>query len=93
MSTRRLRAIATGRVQGVNFRWHTRQRATQLGVTGWVRNLRGGQEVEVVAEGTPKQLEDLIQFLHQGPPASRVEKVRVDWAEASGEFSSFGIRF
>ena len=93
MANRRLTALVTGRVQGVNFRWHTRQRAAELGLSGWVRNLRGGRRVEVIAEGSPDQLGKLVRFLHHGPPASRVEEVQVDWDEASGEFKSFGIRF
>jgi acylphosphatase len=49
--------------------------------------------VEVVAEGTAEQLADLVRFLYQGPPSSRVDDVQVDWAEASGNFKSFGVRF
>jgi len=92
MANKRLTAVIHGRVQGVNFRWYTRQRATQLGLAGWVRNLRG-RRVKVVAEGPPDQLSDLVLFLHQGPPASHVEEVQVDWGEASGEFKNFGVRY
>ena len=93
MASRRLHAVVSGRVQGVNFRWHTRQRAVQLGLTGWVRNLRGGRRVEVVAEGPPDKLGDLVLYLHQGPPSSHVSEVEVKWDEASGRFKNFGIRF
>jgi len=93
MADKRLRAIVHGRVQGVNFRWYARQRATQLGLTGWVRNLRGGRRVEVVAEGSPDQLTDLALFLHQGPPSARVFDVEIEWEEASGEFKNFGVRY
>lgn len=93
MANRRLTALVSGRVQGVNFRWHTRQRAAELGLSGSVRNLRGGRRLEVIAEGSPDQLGKLLLFLHQGPPASRVQDVQVDWDEATGEFTSFGIRF
>ena len=93
MADKRLCAIVHGRVQGVNFRWHTRQRATQLGLTGWVRNLRDGRRVEVVAEGSPNQLKDLALFLYQGPPPARVLDVEIEWEEASGEFKSFGVRY
>ena len=43
--------IVTGRVQGVGFRWFTRQTASELGLRGTVRNARDGS-VEVVADGT-----------------------------------------
>lgn len=92
MANKRLTAVIHGRVQGVNFRWHTRQRARELGLTGWVRNLRG-RRVQVVAEGSPEHLGDLALFLHQGTPTSHVEEVQVDWGEASGEFKDFGVRY
>jgi acylphosphatase len=93
MADRRLHAIVQGRVQGVNFRWYTRQRATQLGLTGWVRNLSGGRRVEVVAEGPSDRLGELVLFLHQGPPSAFVDQVEVTWAEATGDFRDFGVRF
>ena len=93
MTDKRLNAMVHGRVQGVNFRWYTRQRASQLGITGWVRNLRGGRRVEVVAEGPRDQLGELVLFLHQGPPSSSVDRVDVAWTEATGEFKEFSVRF
>ncbi len=89
----RLRAIVRGRVQGVNFRWHTREHARQNGLTGWVRNLPGGGAVEVVAEGSNSQLSNLLHFLQNGPPMARVDQVKVEWMPARGEFSEFSIRF
>jgi acylphosphatase len=35
---RRLRLLFAGEVQGVGFRWTARRIATDLGLTGWVRN-------------------------------------------------------
>ena len=67
MTDKRLHARVSGRVQGVNFRWNTRQRASELNLTGWVRNLPDGEHVEVVAEGPEDRLRDLVRFLHNGP--------------------------
>jgi len=92
MAEKRVHAIVHGRVQGVNFRWYTRQQAAQLGLTGWVRNLRGGRRVQVVAEGAPQQLENLLLFLHQGPPLARVKEVQVSWEPATGEFKDFSVQ-
>jgi acylphosphatase len=66
---------ASGRVQGVFYRAATQEKARQLGVTGWVRNCADG-EVELVACGTPAQLDALEQWLWQGPPSARVNGVR-----------------
>lgn len=92
MSKKCLHAIVTGRVQGVNFRWHTRQRANELGLVGWVRNQGDGQSVQVVAEGDVEKLSTFLQFLHVGPPMSRVDHVEVKWEETIGQFTNFSIR-
>ena len=85
-----LHAIVKGRVQGVNFRYYTMMRASELRVTGWVRNLPE-RAVEVTAEGTRAQLEQLLMFLHQGPPSAHVTGVEVEWRAASHKNSDFEI--
>lgn len=87
----RLHAIVTGIVQGVNFRYYTRQQAQRLLLTGWVRNRVDGS-VEVIAEGRREALQQLLDFLRIGPPSARVEGVEVTWSDATGEFSTFEIR-
>jgi acylphosphatase len=86
-----LRAIVSGRVQGVFFRASVEGWAEQLHLTGWVRNLPGGV-VEVKAEGEKLGLEKLVGYLKKGPPAARVDNVKVEWADYAGEFSGFRIR-
>ena len=88
-----LRAIVYGRVQGVFFRAFTLRKARELGLTGYVRNLPDGEEVEVHAEGERPQLEELVNFLKVGSPAARVEKVATEWSEYTGSYPSFGIRY
>lgn len=70
------RAVVSGRVQGVGFRWHTRQRAAQLGVVGWVRNTASGM-VEVHLEGGEEAVESLVEWLAAGPPAAQVTSLDV----------------
>ncbi|MFQ5809249.1 MAG: acylphosphatase [Armatimonadota bacterium] len=88
----RLRAIVTGRVQGVNFRYHTVIKARRLGIVGYVRNLPGG-EVEVEAEGEREPLERLLEFLHRGPSHAHVRGVGTTWEEATGEWERFDMHF
>ena len=88
---KRLRARIFGHVQGVFFRDTTRRRAQQRGITGWVRNERDGT-VKIVAEGSEQNLEQLLDFLHHGPSAARVERVEAEWQSATGEFETFRIR-
>jgi acylphosphatase len=69
------RWLISGRVQGVFFRESTRRQAEPLGLVGHAVNLRDGR-VEVVAYGDTGALEQLEKWLHQGPPAARVEEVK-----------------
>lgn len=79
-----------GRVQGVGFRWHTGNRAGELGLRGWVRNCPDGS-VRVMAEGLRDALEALALWAEQGPERARVDRVEVIWGEATGEFNNFKI--
>ncbi len=87
-----LQATVYGYVQGVFFRAFVSQRASELGLSGYARNLPSGA-VEVVAEGERKQLEKLISYLEVGPPPAEVEKVATSWSEYSGKYSGFDIRY
>lgn len=66
--------LVKGIVQGVGFRHWTRREAARISVRGFVRNLPDGS-VEVQAAGTPKDIADLEQRLHQGPPGAQVISV------------------
>ena len=88
-----VQVVVYGYVQGVFFRAFTARRAVELGLTGYVRNLPGGDSVEVEAEGERKQLEQLIGYLKVGPPGAKVEKVVTNWAEYTGSYSRFSIRY
>lgn len=64
----------TGRVQGVFFRASTQREAQKLGVTGHAHNLADGS-VEVFACGESAAVQQLKEWLWQGPPAARVTAV------------------
>lgn len=68
------RFLVSGKVQGVFFRASTRERALDLGLAGRATNLPDGR-VEVIARGDATALDALEAWLHQGPPAARVESV------------------
>jgi acylphosphatase len=88
-----VKVVVYGSVQGVFFRDFTSRRAEGLGLTGYVRNLPGGNSVEVVAEGEKARLEELIGYLKIGPPSAVVERVEVDWSSPTGNYSRFGVRY
>lgn len=80
----------TGFVQGVGFRWFTHKRATELGLSGYVKNMDNGN-VFAEVEGHRETIIQLIEFLKSGPRFSKVSHVHVDWLEFKGEFHSFEI--
>ncbi|MBP6469375.1 MAG: acylphosphatase [Chloroflexi bacterium] len=88
---KRMEAVVYGRVQGVSFRYFTEREANRLQLSGWVANQFDGT-VRVVAEGPEAQLDKLINFLHRGSPSAWVERVAIDWTEATGEFMGFKVR-
>lgn len=86
-----LHAWVQGKVQGVGFRLYVRQRAIDLPVSGWVRNLNDGR-VELLVEGSRPDLESLLTALRQGPRGSQVSDVQVEWAEPSGGLQGFSVK-
>lgn len=83
--------LLRGRVQGVGFRFFIRDRARQLGLTGWVRNLGDGG-VEAVAAGEHKRLQQFVALCNEGPPGAVVRDVSVEWQEAGEGLVNFVIR-
>ncbi|MFW5416722.1 acylphosphatase [Nocardiopsis sp. CNT-189] len=87
----RLTAWVRGRVQGVGFRWWTRARALELGLTGAATNLADGR-VEVVAEGGRDGCARLLELLEGGGAPGRVDSVVPRWSEYRGSFTGFAER-
>lgn len=85
---KRMTAFVHGNVQGVGFRWWTRSRALELGLSGHATNLVDGR-VQVVAEGTYTECERLLELLKEQPSTTRrpgsVDVVVEQWAAAKGE--------
>ena len=88
----RAHVYISGRVQGVFFRYETRDKAARHNVTGWARNLSDGR-VEAVFEGEKENVERLIEFCRRGPPGAHVTKVEVTRETYTGEFKNFEILY
>lgn len=80
----------SGRVQGVGYRFSAEQMALQLGLKGWVRNLADGR-VEAVFEGEKEVVDRMIQWCHQGSPASIVKEVSIAYSPVEG-LNQFEVR-
>ncbi|WP_440069027.1 acylphosphatase [Streptosporangium sp. OZ121] len=88
MTDVRLTAWVRGHVQGVGFRWWTRARALELGLTGWARNTGDGR-VEVVAQGPEKSCATLLDLLRGGSTPGRVDGVVERWSETKDGLQGF----
>ncbi len=91
--TAALRAVVRGRVQGIGFREYVLTRARFLDLAGYVRNLPDGRSLEVVAEGERSGLEQLLDYLSEGPRSSRVDGVETEWGEPTGAYDGFGVGY
>jgi acylphosphatase len=83
------RAVVSGRVQGVGFRFFAERAAREAGVKGWVRNRPDGT-VETVVEGEQAAVDDYLDRLRKGPLGSRVADVSIEDVSL-GAFHSFDI--
>ncbi|MGA7054592.1 MAG: acylphosphatase [Mycobacterium sp.] len=84
----RLTAWVHGNVQGVGFRWWTRCRALESGLTGYAANQDDGR-VLVIAQGSREAGEKLLQLLEGGGTPGRVDKVVADFSRPTEQFSGF----
>ena len=87
----RLTAWVHGRVQGVGFRWWTRSRALELGLTGYAANRPDGR-VQVVAQGSRDACEQLLRLLQSEKTPGHVDNVVVDWSPRGEAISGFSER-
>ena len=88
---RRVRAIISGRVQGVGYRAATATEARRLGITGWVKNRSDGA-VELEAEGADDKVAALLGWCEYGPPSAQVTKVQSEDLKATGADREFSVR-
>lgn len=87
----RARVRVSGQVQGVFFRDSTRQKAEELGLAGWVRNMPDGQ-VEALFEGPSEKVEEIVRWCKEGPQRASVENVDTDFENAGGDLEGFEVR-
>ena len=87
----RLTAWVHGDVQGVGFRWWTRSRALELGLTGYAANQSDGR-VLVVAQGSRQACQQLLDLLRAPATPGRVETVVADFAQAGEPIAGFRER-
>ncbi|HZN37833.1 MAG TPA: acylphosphatase [Planctomycetota bacterium] len=88
---RRVRFVVVGRVQGVGFRACTQAAAREFGLVGFVQNRADGA-VEGQAEGDERAVAGFVEWLHQGSPYSRVDRVDVEDLAVVAAEVAFDVR-
>jgi acylphosphatase len=89
---KRAEIVASGRVQGVGFRYFVLRNAQNLGLYGYVKNLYSG-EVLTVVEGSKAMIEELYKEIKIGHSYAHVAKCTIVWHEYMAEFKEFEVRF
>jgi acylphosphatase len=89
MASRR-RALFSGQVQGVGFRYTAHSIARRHGVSGYVRNLPDGS-VELVMEGEEPQMQQVLLDIGERMK-DYIRERKDDLSAATGEFKDFSIR-
>jgi len=84
-----MRFFILGKVQGVWFRASTKKKADELNIKGWAKNLSDGR-VEVMACGEASQLEELYEWLKDGPYLAKVKDCTKEEA-AWQQFTEFSV--
>jgi acylphosphatase len=85
------RLLIEGIVQGVGYRYAFAERATALGLAGWVRNRSSGA-VEACVDGPQDAVHAIIAWAHRGPGTAQVSSVQVsDGGEPAPHDARFEI--
>ncbi|HDP73509.1 MAG TPA: acylphosphatase [Candidatus Woesearchaeota archaeon] len=90
MGRKSIKARIIGSVQGVGFRWHIYTKAKNLGLRGYVRNLKDGT-VEAVFSGDDDKVEKMLEHCYKGPSYALVNRVDIENVDKVSE-KGFEIR-
>jgi acylphosphatase len=83
--------LISGRVQGVWYRASTKQKAEELGITGWVRNTKDGN-VEATFEGEEEKIDEMINWCYKGPSLAKVSNIDIKNNQEIIGFDEFKIK-
>ena len=87
----RAHVYVSGQVQGVFFRDSAREKAEQLGLNGWVKNLPDGR-VEALIEGPSESVREMVRWCEEGPSHAEVEDVDTEFEASQGDLTGFEVR-
>ncbi len=79
-------------VQGIFFRARINEKANELDIKGFVKNLDDGS-VEAIFEGDNSDIDELVDYCREGPRGAQIDDVEVVEEDYEGEFEDFEIRY
>ena len=89
---KRVHVFYSGTVHGVGFRATAEEVASQLGVVGWVKNLRDGR-VELLAEAEESTLQEFLEAIRTSVMRNFIRQVEISWGDALNSFDDFSIQY
>jgi len=89
---KRVKITVSGNVRGVYFRAFIKDRANELGLTGYTKNTED-KKVEAIVEGHELKINKLIEYCKQGPIGSSIESLSTTTLPYTGEFKEFKIKY
>ncbi|KAI0483075.1 acylphosphatase [Xylariaceae sp. FL0804] len=89
--SQRVYFLVHGRVQGVNFRYFTANKAKELNITGWCRNTPN-DKVEGEAQGDEDSIKQFLKEVNNGPPSAKVMKLDQESRDPQDGESKFEVR-
>ncbi|MCD4818076.1 MAG: acylphosphatase [Candidatus Cloacimonetes bacterium] len=84
--------LVSGKVQGVGFRYYTRNAAKEFNIVGYARNTSDGK-VKIIAGGSDKDIEQFTESIRQGPTFSQVSKLEIKKVETFRQYKTFKIKY
>lgn len=81
-----------GDVQGVGFRYQSRQLAATQKLTGWAKNAEDGT-VEILVQGKRRALDQFLSWVKIGPRFATIEKLEIKRQKSKETFATFEIRY
>lgn len=84
-----IHVLFKGIVQGVGFRDRTRRMAKSLNIRGWIKN-NGDGSVEAIFQGSPEDIEKLLDFCENGIPDALVSEKKIEYMKED-DFDNFKI--
>ena len=87
----RIRILIEGRVQGMNFRYHTQQQATKLGLVGFVRHLSDGR-IEIQVQGEEDKVDQMLDWCQAEPHGKHIKSILFRHDEPVERYTDFTVR-